>query len=215
MSSNFYAILPVDVRYCKNLTPNAKLLYAEITSLLNQNAFCWATNAYFADLFGTSEEAIRKWIKSLADNGFIISEVTKNEKGTSRQISLPTVGKNIPTGRYIFTAAYNENNLNINNKENRIINNSTKEKKEKRKSKDMPNEILHCIKPEIWQEWLTYRKEKKQSLTNTDIKRQLEFLNKQHMLSQDPNEIIVQSIKNGWTGLFPLQKESKKPPAPT
>ena len=30
---NYYAINPADVRYSKKLTPNATLLYAEITAL--------------------------------------------------------------------------------------------------------------------------------------------------------------------------------------
>ena len=40
---SYYAIISAEVRYDKNLTPHAKLLYAEITALLNMNGECFAT----------------------------------------------------------------------------------------------------------------------------------------------------------------------------
>ena len=47
---NYYAIIPAEVRYSKVLTPNAKLLYAEITALCNMNGKCTASTEYFCRL---------------------------------------------------------------------------------------------------------------------------------------------------------------------
>jgi len=70
---NYYAIISAEVRYDKNITANAKLLYAEITALLNMNGECFATNKYFSNLYGKSVVTISKWIGELISNGYISS----------------------------------------------------------------------------------------------------------------------------------------------
>jgi hypothetical protein len=67
----YYAIIPATVRYDKNLIPNAKLLYGEITALCNEKGFCWAGNSYFADLYSVTKKSISAWIGQLSENGFI------------------------------------------------------------------------------------------------------------------------------------------------
>lgn len=68
---NYYAIIPANVRYCKEIPANAKLLYGEITALCNQKGYCWASNNYFADLYEVTPQAISKWINQLAKKGYI------------------------------------------------------------------------------------------------------------------------------------------------
>jgi hypothetical protein len=68
---NYYAIIPADVRYNKKLTPNAKLLYAEITALCNMNGKCTASTQYFCKLYEVSRGSIQNWLKMLDDNGYI------------------------------------------------------------------------------------------------------------------------------------------------
>ena len=68
---NYYAIIPAEVRYNKKLTPNAKLLYAEITALCNMNGKCTASTEYFCRLYEVSRVSIQKWLKILEDNDYI------------------------------------------------------------------------------------------------------------------------------------------------
>ena len=69
---SYYAIIPAEVRYSKKLTPNAKLLYAEITALCNMNGKCTASTEYFCKLYEVSRASIQNWLKMLDDNGYII-----------------------------------------------------------------------------------------------------------------------------------------------
>ena len=68
---NYYAVIPANVRYSKALTPNAKLLYAEITALCNMNGKCTASTQYFCNLYEVSRISIQKWLKILEDNNHI------------------------------------------------------------------------------------------------------------------------------------------------
>ena len=90
---SFYSVIPATVRYDKTLTPNAKLMYGEITSLCNEKGICWANNLYFANLYGVSKSSITAWISSLVKAGHIHSEIIY-KKGTkeikARYLKIPT-----------------------------------------------------------------------------------------------------------------------------
>lgn len=85
---NYYAIIPANVRYDRDLIPSAKLLYGEITALCNEKGFCWAKTQYFQDLYGVSRVSIQKWLKSLETNGYISREVIykENSKEIAKRI---------------------------------------------------------------------------------------------------------------------------------
>lgn len=85
INKSYYAIIPANVRYDKSLTSSAKLLYGEITALCNAKGYCWASDKYFADLYGVSKTSIQNWIKNLADRGYISREIVY--KDGSKEIS--------------------------------------------------------------------------------------------------------------------------------
>lgn len=71
MHKNYYAIIPADVRYDKDLNPSAKLLYGEITALCNEKGYCWETNDQFSKLYGVSIKSVSKWMNQLVNRGYI------------------------------------------------------------------------------------------------------------------------------------------------
>lgn len=99
----YYAVIPATVRYDTTLSANTKLLYGEITSLCNEKGYCYATNNYFADLYGVSKISISRWIKQLIDQGYIVSKV--EYAGKTKEIKR----------RYLFVNdAYTPINKNVN-----------------------------------------------------------------------------------------------------
>lgn len=87
MEKAYYAIIPASVRYDKDLTPNAKLLYGEITALCNEKGYCWASNSYFAELYNVSKNTISRLINVLVDKGYIRAEILyDNKKNIERKL---------------------------------------------------------------------------------------------------------------------------------
>ena len=75
MNKNYYAVIPANVRYDKDLTANAKLLYGEMTALSNEKGYCWATNSYFANLYNVKNETVSRWVSQLIKKGYIRSVI--------------------------------------------------------------------------------------------------------------------------------------------
>ena len=76
---SYFATISADVRYDKRLRANEKLLYGEITALCNKTGECWASNKYFADLYGVTTQAVSKWITNLRQCGYISVNLTYKE----------------------------------------------------------------------------------------------------------------------------------------
>lgn len=80
---NYYAVIPAEVRYAKNLKANEKLMYGELTALANEKGYCYASNEYFSNLYGVSKVSVSKWIANLDRNDFLSIKMIY-EKGTKQ-----------------------------------------------------------------------------------------------------------------------------------
>ena len=91
---SYFGIIPATVRYDKSLKANAKLLYSELTCLSEKDGYCYASNNYFAKLYEVDPSSISKWLKQLADKGYIKIEYKYNGKEcTERKIFINTNAK--------------------------------------------------------------------------------------------------------------------------
>jgi len=120
LEPSYYAIIPANIRYDERLTPNAKLLYSEITSLCNKEGFCWANNRYFSELYNVRIETVSVWINSLIkcghiDNKIIYRKGTKEILNRYLEINGKGIVKNLNTPIDIILK---DNNTSINTKIN-------------------------------------------------------------------------------------------------
>ncbi len=88
MKVNYFSVIPAAVRY-SNISANAKLLYGEITALMNIEGECDVTNSYFSNLYKVNPNTITTWVKQLTSYGFIFTK----QSHTGRRII--TLSENI------------------------------------------------------------------------------------------------------------------------
>lgn len=123
MQKNYYAIIPANVRYDKDLPANAKLLYGEISALCNERGYCWAGNEYFAELYAVSKETISRWISQLVKKNYLQTKMIYKD-GTKEIINRVLTILRIPIDEIINTP------IDENVKDNITINNNTIEYKD-------------------------------------------------------------------------------------
>lgn len=90
---NFYAILPAKIRYAKNISSTAKIIYAEITALTKLNGYCYATNKYLAKLYGLELRHVQRIINQLKENNYIFIKYLNNNR---RQIRVSDIINQTP-----------------------------------------------------------------------------------------------------------------------
>ena len=76
----YWAVIPAKVRYDKDLRPNAKLLYAEISAMADSTGYCWAANEYLAELLGIAKRTVQELVSDLAAKGYVSVEIVRDER---------------------------------------------------------------------------------------------------------------------------------------
>ena len=123
---NYFGIIPASVRYA-DIAMGAKLIYSELTALCQKEGYCWASNKYFSQLYGTSSKTISNWINDLKNHDFISVEIYQ-DKGNMRKIWL-----NVGLGVRKKTSKGMEENFQRGMEENFIYNNTRNNNKNNNK----------------------------------------------------------------------------------
>lgn len=242
---SFYAVIPANVRYCAEIEPGAKLLFGEITALCNAQGFCWASNAYFADLYSCSNDTITRWVKSLSTQGFIRLEFDR-EAGNIRRIYISDpirknaapIRKNTDRVSAKMPRPYpqkcqdnsNEFNITLNNNSAKAPDSLSQKTKNENSAKENSGLV-----PEVsagpraaaaspvfvadgWKEpeiatkavidWLEYKATEKRFIYRTQKALDAAVAEWRAISGNSGAElakIVSQSIRNGWSGLFPIK----------
>ena len=215
ISKAYYAVIPANIRYDNDVPPNAKLLYGEITALCNQKGYCWATNDYFAQLYGCSKNSVSRWISILKDKGYVSVEIIYKEG--SKEIK----------DRYIQICGYpipkNEDTpIPKNGEENNTYSfNNTVNKESKKDSFDtIIREYAKKFELPVYEatvdllrEWLKVRKAKRAAMTDRAIQMNIEKLDK---VAQQSGMSVVDYLKEvicrGWAAFYVINNYKQDKP---
>lgn len=220
---SYYAIIPANVRYDKDLVPNAKLLYGEITALCNEKGYCWASNQYFAELYNVSDRTIKNWISQLADKGYIqrsvkyregTKEIEQRELFICRENNFTTSGNYVPDPRENnFTTPSEKNFLDNNTSINNTFNNTDIYKgKKKQKSETVNSVIAEYTESKDLQDalhdFVDMRTKARKPLTVRAMKLSLNELDKLAVDDVTKIAIVNQSIVHSWLTFYKLQNNN-------
>lgn len=213
---SYYAIIPANVRYDKDLAPNAKLLYGEITALCNEKGYCWASNQYFAELYGVSVLSIKRWVNSLVTKGYVYRTLTykPNSKEVDKRILSIDGGIKIDTTS--VQKCYDpsikndtDNNTSINN----TFNNTNIYKGEKKRKSETVNSVIAEYTEskdlqDALHDFVDMRTKARKPLTVRAMKLSLNELDKLAVDDVTKVAIVNQSIVHNWLTFYKLQNNN-------
>lgn len=214
----YYAIIPANVRYDKDLAPNAKLLYGEITALCNEKRYCWATNQYFAELYNVSDRTIKNWISQLVDKGYIQRSV-KYREGTKeieqRKLFIGSENNFTTIGNYVPDPK--ENNFTTPSEKNSPVNNTSINNTNEYKEKNIKKESVNSVIAEYTENkdlqdalhgFVEMRNKVRKPLTARAMKLSLNKLNELALDDVTKIAIVNQSIVHSWLTFYKLQNNN-------
>ena len=209
---SYYAIIPANVRYDKDLAPNAKLLYGEITALCNEKGYCWASNQYFAELYGVSVLSVKRWVNSLVNKGYVYRTLTykPNSKEVDKRILSIDSGIKIDTTS--VQKCYDpsikndtDNNTSINN----TFNNTDIYKEKNIKKESVNSVIAEYTESKELQDalhgFVEMRNKARKPLTVRAMKLSLNVLDNLAVDDVTKIAIVNQSIVHTWSTFYTLQ----------
>lgn len=74
-TSNYYLMIPANLKRDKSISAIAKLIYGEIHSLTKVKGYCWARNKYFAELYEIDEKTVQRCISMLKEAHYIKTKI--------------------------------------------------------------------------------------------------------------------------------------------
>lgn len=91
--ASFWSVIPDTVLSATNIKPNAKLLYAKVTSLQTAKGYCYASNRYLADGLGIEPDTVTRLLRELVEAGYLRIEIVRDPEtnGVIERQIYPTI----------------------------------------------------------------------------------------------------------------------------
>jgi len=179
---SYYAVIPANVRYDQNLKANEKLLFGEITCLTQSTGFCFASNEYFANLYGTTKETVSRWISNLERQGYLKTKL-EYRKGTKQIVKRYIQINQYPIDEIINTP------IDENIKDNTTsINITSNNKGATRQSVEKPVNVSE----EVWKD---FNKQRKSKLTQTALNG---IIKQAELAGWSLQQALTEVVERGW-----------------
>ena len=212
ISRDYFVIIPAAVRFDKKLSPNAKLLFGDIWALCNKRGYCWATNGYFAQMYGVRKETISRLINELKDENYINIKID-DEKNRSIKVLCKALQKaQSPLDKNVMGYRQNchtplDKNVNHNNTYNNTSNNTINKKKESYDS--ILSKITDSSLKNEYYEYIKMRKLNKSPLTNEALKLLMERVDSLADNNADKISMLKNAIMKNYKTVYPPDKKTE------
>lgn len=217
-----YGIIPKVVMRDKNLSIEAKAIYAYLTAFAGDKKTCYPSRDLMCEELGISINRFTKHLKTLKESGYIkveriksgnlkaknIYEIIMDER--DRCINFRDIENKYHENKDIENEYLENEYTNNNSLNNNSVNNNSINKKEKKKKKtDLDVLINEYTSNSFLQEtiidFMKMRKSIKKPVTERALKGILNKLDKLATTDDIKIKILENSIENCWQGVFPLK----------
>lgn len=82
----YLAWLTPKVRFDRNISDKAKLIYAELCALSSAYGYAFPSNEFLAELYGINTRTVTRILKELTEHKYIKISIYKSRTGTTRRI---------------------------------------------------------------------------------------------------------------------------------
>ncbi|CAK6616184.1 TPA: helix-turn-helix domain-containing protein [Providencia stuartii] len=202
-----------DWAWSLDLKAPQKILILSLADRADEYHCCYPSIQRLVKDTGLDKKTISKWINLMIEDGLISD--TGERKGPTKRVRVlrlnidaeytqkrdDTEKGNIPKNGSLNVPKNGSLNVPKNGSQNQSLetNNEPKKKGFDAKKESIPD----WLDREIWFNWIDYRNEIKKPLkTKKTFELQVKFLLQCLEEGYSPEEIINQSITNGWQGLF-------------
>ncbi|MEK9498227.1 helix-turn-helix domain-containing protein [Photorhabdus sp. P32] len=224
-------LLMVKAMSIKVGNPLRKLVLIKLADNANDQGECWPSVAYIAEQCEISERSVQNHIKQLVKDNIVNVEERKTKNGLNQSnvyllhldnssnkygASLALSGANVtgvsgaspaPSGANAAPRTSHRTNHSF----EPVIEPKTSftlqgKKREEKIKFDPLTAKPENVSADVWADWVNFRREIKKPLTETMCKQQGIKLAK----CDHPDQMICNSIANGWQGLFPEKSQNPR-----